>query len=116
MAGVMNSNEDSRFKSLAEQVQQSQSLEDREMKTPPSNTLKYNLVGMQPGTYYYCRVASVNEMGLSDWSPVSLPSPSVPWRHNAIGEAPGGSRCAAQGAYPPSEIPQARCRVQHRHG
>lgn len=41
---------------------------------------------MQPGTYYYARVASVNEMGLSPWSPLSLPSPS--------------------GAYCPAEIPQ----------
>eukprot|EP00435_Cladocopium_sp_Y103_P058545 s504_g20.t1 len=69
------------FKSLAEQMQSEQ-----EPKTPPSNTNKYNLVGMQPGTYYYARVASVNEMGLSPWSPLSLPSPS--------------------GAYTPAEIPQ----------
>lgn len=68
------------FKSLAEQMQR------EEPKTPPSNTNKYNLVGMQPGTYYYARVASVNEMGLSPWSPLSLPSPS--------------------GAYCPAEIPQ----------
>ena len=90
----------------------------------PPKSMRYNLVGMQPGTYYYARVgqlslcmlftgtheilfedvwswlkqietdmiwakysrlttgfnkvASINEMGLSQWSPVSLPSPSVP--------------------------------------
>jgi len=72
---------DKGFRSLADQLKDNQ-----EPKTPPSNTNKYNLVGMQPGTYYYARVASVNEMGLSAWSPVSLP--------------------AASGAYSPAGIPQ----------
>lgn len=69
------------FKSLVDQLRESNAT-----PTPPTNANKYNLVGMQPGTYYYARVASVNEMGLSHWSPVSLPCPS--------------------GAYPPAEIPQ----------
>lgn len=39
------------FKSLVDQLR-----EKNATPTPPANANKYNLVGMQPGTYYYARV------------------------------------------------------------
>eukprot|EP00930_Biecheleria_cincta_P048603 TRINITY_DN3388_c0_g3_i1.p1 TRINITY_DN3388_c0_g3~~TRINITY_DN3388_c0_g3_i1.p1 ORF type:complete len:2312 (-),score=361.26 TRINITY_DN3388_c0_g3_i1:366-7250(-) len=36
----------------------------------------YTLIGVKPGTYYYIRIASVNEMGIGEWSQVSAPIPS----------------------------------------
>lgn len=36
----------------------------------------YTLIGVKPGTYYYLRVASVNEMGVGEWSAPSEKLPS----------------------------------------